>query len=121
MTPEAYAQALQTRGFTYHASCDRWVGPFNVQATGFLNGQTEVRGPERDVGNQYARAAAISQVDEQLRAKRGLSRPPLVEPVDRYSPTFSPYVHIPDPSTSPPTPVYPPHQENLPPDGRRLD
>ena len=121
MTPETYAQALRTRGFTYHSSSDRWVGPFNIQVSGALNGKTEERGPERNVGNQFARAASIGQIDEQLRAKRGLNRGPLVEPVDRYTPTFSPYVHIPDPSTSPPTPVYPPHQENLPPDGRRID
>jgi len=121
VTPEAYAQALQQRGFTYHASSDRWVGPYNVQATGFLNGQTEVRGPERDIGNQFARAAVIGQIDEQLRAKRGLARGPLVEPINQYTPGFTPYAHIPDPGTSPPKPVYPSHQKDLPPDGRRLD
>ena len=121
MTPETYAQALQQRGFTYHASIDRWVGPFNIQISGFLNGMTEVRGPERDVGNQYARAAGIGQVDEQLRAKRGLSRGPLVDPIDQYDPKFSPYAHIPDPGTSPPVPTYPAHQDELPPGGRRVD
>ncbi len=120
MTPEAYKQALQQRGFTFNSSRGVWVGPFNIQLSGLLDGVTEVRGPERDVGNQYARAAAIGQVDEQLRAKRGLNRVPLVEPVNDYTPTFSPYVHIPDPGTSPPNPVYPPHQKNLPPNGTRL-
>ena len=71
MTPEAYALALKARGFTFNAACDRWIGPFNIQATSFLNGKTEVRGPERNVGNQFARASVIGQVDEQLRAKRG--------------------------------------------------
>ncbi|MGD9726565.1 MAG: hypothetical protein AB7L09_01230 [Nitrospira sp.] len=121
MTPEAYAQELKRRGFTYNSSCDRWVGPFNIQVPGYLNGQSEVRGPERDVGNQYARAATISQVDEQLRARRGLPRVPLVEPTNPYSTQWSPYVQIPDPGTSPPVPSYPPHQKNLPPDGRRID
>jgi hypothetical protein len=121
VTPEAFKQALQQRGFTFNSSCNIWVGPFNIQVSGFLNGDTEVRGPERDVGNQFARAAEIGRVDEQLRARRGIARGPLVEPVNRYSSQWSPNVHIPDPGTSPSTPVYPPHQKNLPPDGRRID
>ena len=121
MSPEAFEQALQERGFTFNVCRNVWVGPFNIQVTGFLTARTLVRGPERNVGNQFARAAQIGQIDEQLRAKRGLDRVPPVEPTDRFTPTFSPYVHIPDPGTSPPLPTYPPHQKVLPPDGRRID
>lgn len=121
MSPEAFKQALQQRGFTFNNSRNVWVGPFNIQISGALNGETEVRGPERAVGNLFARVSTISQIDEQLRAKRGLDRVPLVEPTDRYSSQWSPYVHIPDPGTSLPHPTYPPHQKILPPDGRRID
>jgi hypothetical protein len=119
MTPEAYQQALRDRGFTYHASCDKWVGPYNIQATGFLDGDTEERGPERTVGNIYARAAEIMRIDEQLRARRGIPRGPLVEPQEPYDPTYQPYVNIPDPGAYPQAPLYPRHQTNLPPGARR--
>ena len=115
MTPAAYEQALRERGFTYNSSCDKWVGPYNVQATGFLDGQTEERGPERSVGNAYARAAEIMRIDEQLRARRGIPRGPLVEPQTPYNPMYQPYIPIPDPQTYPQNPVYPPHQKNVPP------
>lgn len=121
VTPEAFKQELQKRGFNFNTSSQVWVGPFNIQVTGILNGETNPRGPERNVGNMRARAALIGDVDEQLRARRGLDRVPLVEPVNRFSPFLSPYVHIPEPGNSPATPAYPPHQQNLPPDGRRLD
>ena len=121
VTPENYEQALRDRGFTHNTGSRLWVGPFNIQVTDALSIRQQTRGPERNVGNQYARAASIGQIDEQLRAKRGLDRVPLVEPTDRYTSTLSPYVHIPDPGTSPPVPSYPPHQEELPPGGRRLE
>ena len=97
------------------------MGPFNIQVTDSLSVRQQTRGPERDVGNQYARAASLGQIDEQLRAKRGLDRVPLVEPQTLYNPKFAPYAHIPDPGTSPPRPTYPGHQKNIPPDGRRVD
>jgi len=121
MTPETYEQALRDRGFTHNVGCGLWVGPFNIRVTDALSIRQQTRGPERNVGNQFARASSIGQIDEQLRAARGLPRVPLVEPTDRFTSTLSPYVHIPDPGTSPPSPVYPPHQKNLPPGGRRLE
>lgn len=121
MTPEAFSQALQQRGFSFNSSRGVWVGPFNIQVSGALSISTTAVSPERDTDNQYARAATIGQVDEQLRAKRGISRDPLVEAVDPYSSRFSPYVQIPTPGTSPPNPVYPAHQQNLPPNATRID
>ena len=122
MTREAFEQALRSRGFTYHASKSVWVGPFNIQVSGYLTDPlAEIRGPERDVGNQHARASKLSEIDMRLKSARGLPRDPLVEPVNQFTPYFSPYAHVPDPGTSPQVPLYPGHQQNLPPGARRAE
>lgn len=68
MNPNDYQSALKNRGFHYNESIDRWVGPFNIMLTGFLNHDLR---PFADA----ARAEAIAVVDEQLRARRGTARP----------------------------------------------
>lgn len=93
VNPPVYEQALRQRGFTFNTSAGFWVGPFNIQVSGYLNDDTN-RGHVRGIDNGYARAAAIIFIDEQLRARRGLSRPPLVQPAKEFTPDYQPYQHI---------------------------
>ena len=116
MTPAAYQQALQLRGFTYNSGASVWVGPFGIRVTGMLNEDPISSTSIRAIDHGFARAAKILEVDEKLRAKRGLARGPLVEPQEPYNPAFQPYVQIQTPGAYPPQqPTYPPHQKNLPP------
>lgn len=73
------------------------------------------------MGNQFARASKLMEIDERLKRARGLPRDPLVEPVNQFTPFFSPYAHVPDPGTSPKAPLYPGHQQDLPPGARRAE
>lgn len=68
MSGPEYQTELRSRGFTYHDALDRWVGPFNIQLTGFLNYDVIT-------GAASARIEALAIVDEQLRAKREGPRP----------------------------------------------
>lgn len=99
--PAVYQQALQQRGFTFNSTAGVWVGPFNIQVSGYLNVDDQRLAPGRGVDNSYARAAAIQFIDEQLRARRGQPRPPLVQPAKEFSPDYQPYKHIMPPSQNP--------------------
>lgn len=101
VTSAAYQQALMQRGFTYNSTAGVWVGPFNIQVSGYLNDDNQITAPGRGIDNGYARASAINFIDEQLRAKRGLPRPPLVKPVNEFSPDYQPYIPIMPPGQSP--------------------
>jgi hypothetical protein len=93
VNPPVYEQALRQRGFTFNSSAGFWVGPFNIQVSGYLNDDALV-GHVRAIDNGYARAAAILFIDEQLRARRGTPRPPLVPPTKEFSADYQPYQHI---------------------------
>ena len=94
MTPEAYQLELVKRGFTFNAGCNQWHGPFGLTVTGYLNADDQIFGPGREVDNAFARVSALKQLDEQLRAKRGLPNPPLVQPAKEFSPDYQPYRQI---------------------------
>ena len=69
MTSEDYIKALTERGFVYHGRKNLWVGPYNVQVNGDYNWD------RRDFV-KTARIEQLAMLDEKLRAKRGLPRPP---------------------------------------------
>jgi hypothetical protein len=69
MSPEEYQQAMADRGFRYCEKQNLWVGPFNVQVKGDYTWDLR-----RFV--RTARVEQIAMLDEKLRAKRGLPRPP---------------------------------------------
>ena len=69
MSPEDYVEALIRRGFVYHGKRNLWVGPYNVQVHGDYNWDL------RDFV-KTARVEQLAMLDEKLRAKRGLPRPP---------------------------------------------
>lgn len=94
MLPAVYQQALAQRGFVFNTSAGVWVGPFNIQQSGYLNEDSQILSPGRAIDNGYARADVIRSIDEQLRAARGLPRGPLVKPVNEFSPDFQPYIQI---------------------------
>lgn len=94
MTPAVYQQALQQRGFIFNTTAGVWVGPFNIQVSGYLNDDNQILAPGRAIDNSYARASAIQFIDEQLRARRGQPRPPLVRPANEFSPDYQPYTQI---------------------------
>jgi hypothetical protein len=68
MSGPEYQAELRTRGFHYHDALDRWVGPFNISLTGFLNN-------DAITSASSARIEALAVVDERLRAKRECPRP----------------------------------------------
>jgi hypothetical protein len=90
MTPYIYEIELKKRGFVYNCSTNMWNGPFGLSVTGYLNSNDPLISPGLSIDNDFARVAALQQIDEQLRAKRGLPRPPLVRPVDEFTPNFTP-------------------------------
>lgn len=90
MTVDVYKLELGKRGFVYNPSTDIWHGPFGLTVSGYLNQDDPLISPGLTVDNGFARVATLQQLDEQLRAKRGLPRPPLIKPVDEFTPNFSP-------------------------------
>ena len=69
MSPEIYRQELLDRGVHFCEKISLWIGPFNVQINGQWNWDLR----------RFAETARIEQLamlDERLRAKRGLPRPP---------------------------------------------
>jgi len=69
MSPEQYREALTDRGFRYCEKQNVWVGPYNVQVSGDWNWDLR---PFLET----ARIEQLAMLDEQLRDKRGLPRPP---------------------------------------------
>jgi hypothetical protein len=69
VTPDEYRQALTERGFHFNENLSLWVGPYNIQVDGQWN--YDLR-PFADT----ARVESLAVVDEKLRDKRGLTRPP---------------------------------------------
>lgn len=63
-----YRAALRDRGFHYLESMDKWVGPFNIIITGWLNNDLRP-------SSFLARVESIAVIDEQLRAAREGPRP----------------------------------------------
>jgi len=90
MTSYAYKLELQKRGFAFNQSVNVWNGPFGLSVTGYLNEDNPSTAPGMATDNGFARVATLQQVDEQLRAKRGLPRPPLVKPVNEFTTDFTP-------------------------------
>lgn len=100
MTGEAYELELQKRGFVFDAQRNQWHGPFGLTVTGALNAtpdDSSHRWSLREVDHAYARVDVLRLLDERLRARRGLTRPPLVKPANPYSPNYEPYKQIPPP------------------------
>lgn len=69
MSPKAYRQALIDRGFHFCEKKSLWIGPYNVQTNGQWDWDLR---PFAD----SARVEALAVIDEHLRDKRGLPRPP---------------------------------------------
>ena len=69
MTPEIYREELIKRGFVFYEKKNLWVGPFNVQINGQWNWDLRPF-------VETARIEQLAMLDEQIRAKRGLPRPP---------------------------------------------
>jgi hypothetical protein len=90
MTPEIYRMELAQRGFTFNRSTNQWHGPFGLTVSGYLNHNDPLISPGLRTDNDFARVATLQQLDEQLRARRGLPRPPLIRPVDEFTPNFTP-------------------------------
>jgi hypothetical protein len=90
MTPHLYEIELRKRGFSFNRSTNIWHGPFGLTVTGYLNRNDPLISPELSIDNDFARVATLQEIDEKLRAKRGLPRPPLVRPVDEFTPNFTP-------------------------------
>lgn len=90
MSPDVFKLELAKRSFVYNASTDVWHGPFGLTVSGYLNQDDPLISASLTVDNGFARVAVLQQLDEQLRAKRGLPRPPLIKPVDEYTTNFTP-------------------------------
>jgi len=69
LPPEAYRQALADRGFHFCKKKSLWIGPYNVQT----NGQWDY---DLRPFAETARIEELAFIDEKLRHKRGLPRPP---------------------------------------------
>ena len=69
MPIEAFKQALADRGFHFCEERSLFIGPFNVQVDGLW-------AFDQRRGKDEARLDELAAVDEKLRAKRGLPRPP---------------------------------------------
>jgi len=69
MSPDDYRQALIERGFHYCEKQNLWIGPYNVQVKGDYNWDLRPF-------VETARVEQLAMLDEKLRAKRGLPRPP---------------------------------------------
>ena len=69
MTSDEYLEELNKRGFVYFGKKNLWVGPYNIQVKGDWNWD------HRDFV-KTARVEQLAMLDEKLRAKRGLPRPP---------------------------------------------
>lgn len=68
MTGPEYQSALRVRGFHFNETVDRWIGPFNIMVSSFLNYDVIPTAAS-------ARIESLAVVDEQLRASREGSRP----------------------------------------------
>lgn len=90
MTPDVYKLELLKRGFSFNASSNVWNGPFGLTVTGYLNNDDPAISPGLTIDNGFARVATLQEVDERLRARRGLPRPPLIKPVDGFTTNFTP-------------------------------
>ena len=90
MTPDLYRMELSKRGFVFNQSVNQWHGPFGLTVSGYLNGNDPLISPGLSIDNDFARVATLQLLDEQLRAKRGLPRPPLIKPVNEFTPNFTP-------------------------------
>lgn len=90
MTAYTYKMELSKRGFVFNQSSNVWNGPFGLSVTGYLNEDDPLTSPGLRVDNGFARVATLQQLDEHLRAKRGLPRPPLVKPVNEFDTNFTP-------------------------------
>jgi len=91
MTQQQFEAAPAHRGFTWNQSRQLWVGPFGLTVTGISSqanfitasgtnnaqgiGNSGITGGGIGPGVSGLRKTLLAQVDEQLRAKRGLPRP----------------------------------------------
>lgn len=69
MTREDFIQAMEERGFFYDLRSNQWRGSFGITYCGDLNFD------QRPSSNR-ARDEALQEIDERLRAGRGICRPP---------------------------------------------
>ena len=92
MSETDFCNELAARGFTWNENRKLWVGPFGLTVTGVLNSSNIYSEPGRDnpmglansgrtgggvgPGVSGMRKSQLADVDEQLRAKRGLPRAP---------------------------------------------
>jgi len=91
MTQQQYAAELMNRGFHYDETRKEWVGPFGITATGVANisnyystngrdnpmgiGNSGLTGGGVGPGVSGLRKSILAEIDEKLRAKRGLPYP----------------------------------------------
>ena len=73
MTREDFIQAMEERGFFYDSRSNQWRGSFGITECGDLNFDQR---PSAD----RARDETLADVDEKLRAARGICRPPPFKP-----------------------------------------
>jgi hypothetical protein len=90
MTSYIYQLELRKRGFAFNSSVNIWNGPFGLATSGYLNEDNPSTSPGMATDNGFARVAVLQQLDEQLRAKRGLSRSPLIKSVNEFTTDFTP-------------------------------
>jgi hypothetical protein len=90
MTSYVYQLELAKRGFVFNASTNVWAGPFGLTTSGYLSNNDPFASPGRGVDDGYARVAALQQIDERLRDKRGLSRGALIKPKNEFTTDFTP-------------------------------
>jgi len=69
MPPDDFRTALTERGFHFHEGMSLFIGPYNVQVDGLW-------AYDQRRGKDSARVEELARIDEILRAKRGLPRPP---------------------------------------------
>lgn len=105
MTQQQFEAELRARGFSYNTNRRVWVGPFGLTVTDVTSGANFYTTSGRDnptgIGNSGLTGGGVSpgvsglrktllaDVDEQLRAKRGLPRPhhrPAYDPPNPHPP-----------------------------------
>jgi hypothetical protein len=69
MTPEEFRTALIERGFHFSEKKSLFIGPYNVHVEGLW-------AYDRRRGKDTARVEELARIDEILRDRRGLPRPP---------------------------------------------
>ena len=93
LTVGGFEAEMAKRGFRFDATCNVWRGPHGITASPIFSlDEPTLRSTRSVVDTAFSRAFALQAIDEQLRAKRGLPRPPLVKPVNAFDTNFNPTI-----------------------------